>query len=36
MIEKYLSHSDDEVTSNENSKNQAKAYNTLAILDSNK
>lgn len=36
MIEKYLSHSDDQVASNENTKNQAKAYNTLAILDSNK
>jgi hypothetical protein len=36
MIEKYLNHSDDVVASNENTKNQAKAFNTLAILDLSK
>jgi hypothetical protein len=33
MIERYLQHSDDQVTSNENSKSQARAYNALAQLD---
>lgn len=36
MIERYLQHSDDQVASNENSKNQAKAYNALVALDPSK
>ena len=34
MIERYLEHSDDQVTSNENCRSQAKAYNALVDLDS--
>lgn len=33
MIEEYINHSDDKVSSNENTKNQARAYNALAQLD---
>jgi tetratricopeptide (TPR) repeat protein len=36
MIERYLEHSDDQVTSNENCKSQAKAYNALVNLDASK
>lgn len=36
MIERYLEHSDDQVTSNENCRSQAKAYNALVDLDPSK